>query len=101
MTDTSSAAVPCTRAAAMSSTHTRCTNAGSYSGTCSNSASGASATTATATATTSEQRSRRCDQQCGYGGYRKQLDYLRHDDLLFAFDSARPTHGNATGLDGG
>ncbi|WP_456737858.1 MULTISPECIES: hypothetical protein [unclassified Bradyrhizobium] len=62
----------------MSSTHTRCTNAGSYSGTCSNSASGASATTATTAATataatTSEQRSRRCDQQCGYGGNCKQL----------------------------
>ena len=89
--------MPCTHAAAMSTTHTRCTNAGAYSATCSTSASGTAATAASTSATTSEQRSSRCDQQCGYGGYRKQLDYLRHDDLLFAFDSARPTPGNTRG----
>jgi len=84
--DTSYAAMPCTHAAAMSPTHTRCTNAGSYSATSSASA-GTAPTAATATASR-EQRSRRCDQQCRYGGYCKQLGYLRHDDLLFAFNSA-------------
>jgi hypothetical protein len=87
--DTSYAAMPCTHAAAMSPTHTRCTNAGSYSATSSASA-GTAPTAATATASTAsrEQRSRCCDQQCRYGGYCKQLGYLRHDDLLFAFNSA-------------
>src|SRR3954454_1382922 len=79
--------MPCTYAATVSPTHTRCTNAGSYSA-ASGSATAATAATATATATSREQRSRRCDQQCRYGGYCKQLGYLRHDDLLFAFNSA-------------
>ena len=98
--------MPGTHAAAMSPAHTGSTNAGSYSASSSNTASGASATAATAataattaatTTTSSEQRSRRCDQQCGYGGYCKQLGNLRHNDLLFAFNSALLSQGQNDG----
>ena len=95
--------MPGTHAAAMSPAHAGSTNAGSYSATSSNTASGASATAATAASTaaattaSSEQRSRRCDQQCGYGGYCKQLGNLRHNDLLFAFNSALLSQGQLDG----
>ncbi|MBW7960878.1 hypothetical protein [Bradyrhizobium sp. BR 10261] len=89
----------------MSPTHA---NAGSDAAASANSPAGAAAaTTAAAPAATtpttasSEQRSRRCDQQGRYGGYCKQLGELRHDDLLFAINSARLTQGNTTRVDGG
>ncbi|WP_271621865.1 hypothetical protein [Bradyrhizobium sp. CCBAU 51745] len=101
MADSSHSAMPCTHAAAMSPTHA---NAGSDAAAAANSpsaAAAAAATTATAATTaSSEQRSRRCDQQGRYGGYCKQLGELRHDDLLFAINSARLTQGNTTRLDG-
>jgi hypothetical protein len=84
--DTTYAAMSRAHAAAMSATHTG-TNTGSCPATSSSSPSGAAAPAATATPT-SEQRPRRCDQQCRYGGYCKKLGYPRHDDLLFAFNSA-------------
>ncbi|WP_198031858.1 hypothetical protein [Bradyrhizobium sp. Ec3.3] len=98
MADTTNATM--SHAAAMSPTHT----ASSYPATCSRSGTAATtATTAAATATattaattaatatataTSEQRPGRRNQQCRYCSYCKKLCYPRHDDLLFAFNSA-------------
>ncbi|MGV7219036.1 hypothetical protein [Bradyrhizobium sp. UFLA05-112] len=63
------------------------TNASSYPATCSRTAT-TTTTAATAAAAASEQWAGRCDQQCRYCSYCKKLCYLRHDDLLFAFNSA-------------
>jgi hypothetical protein len=101
--DTTDAAMSRTHAAALSPTHTRCTNAGSdtatSSATCSHTAAATTATTATAAATTtSEQRRGRRDQQCRYGGYCKKLGYPRHDDLLVCAVNSASTPGNTKGL---
>ncbi|MBR0719489.1 hypothetical protein [Bradyrhizobium liaoningense] len=86
MPDATCAAV--SRTSAMSPAHTA-TSSNSPSGT-----AAAATTTAATTSATSEQRPRRCDQQCRYGGYCKKLGYPRHDDLLFAFNSAAHSRQN-------
>lgn len=45
----------------------------------------ATAASAATTSALSEQRAGRCDHQCRYEDYRKELGYFRHDGLLFVF----------------
>lgn len=101
-------AVADTSRAAMSRTHTGCTDANSRCGTCSRaySASGTAACSATSSGSCSassapsssasaaptspagEQRAGRCKQQCRYGCHCNKLGYPRHDDLLLGINPA-------------
>jgi hypothetical protein len=88
----------CTAATACASCTPSGTRAPAASRTATSTSAAAPASASAASPATSDQRAGRCDHQCRYEGYRNELGYFRHDDLLFVLNP-RPRPRNATRSD--